>query len=148
MCSQLYAGNNSSYDFPRVYGTEISAGASLSDDNQLPLPVETSDQPRPSTSRCDTEESGRMPVPETVSPTPCGSRRRSSSPAAWPPRPFAMSFDGGYSDDDNDARPAASCSSQAVESFECLRDAIPSTRDTRGKQPITCLLYTSPSPRD
>ena len=129
----------------------MSGHASLSDDNQLPFPVDVSDQPRPSTSRGDAEESGGAlglgrPGGEATSPRPCGSRRRSSSPAAWPPRPVTMSLDALDSDDDDDARPTATYSSPAVESFDHRRDATPSptcdgtplpTFDGRGKQPAT-----------
>ena len=71
------AGDSSSFDMARIYATDVSAHPSLSDINQLPFPfpVDTSDQPRPSTSG------------SAVAPEPCNSRRRSSSPAAWPLRP-------------------------------------------------------------
>ena len=138
----FYVGVSSCYDIARIYGTDASSRASLSEDNQLPFPVDTSEPPRPSTSRHDAEESGRAPElgrpdVEATSPMPCSSRRRSSSPAAWPPRPAVMGLDGMDSDDDDDARPAT-YSSQVGESVDYRRDATPSpTCDIRGKQPAT-----------
>ena len=136
------AGDSSSYEIARLYGTDVSGHrTSTSDDNPLPFP----NQSRPSTSRGDAGDSGGVAglgrsgaVP--ASPTPCGSRRRSSSPAAWPPRPASMSLSANEldsDDDDDDARPA-SCSSQGAKSRDLRRDDEPSpTDESRGKQPAT-----------
>ena len=131
-------GDSSSYEITKLCGADVSGRASTSDDNQLPF----ADQPRPSTSRGSAEESGGVPGLSrssvvAASPAPCGSRRRSSSPAAWPPRPGSMSLSANEmdSDDDDEARPST-YSSQGVESLDDRRDEMPSlTDDSRGKQP-------------
>ena len=142
----FYADDCSSYEIARFYVGDVGGRASPSDDNQLSFPVDTSEQPRPSTSRADANDAsgtagfGR-PRGNTGGPEPGASRRRSSSPAAWPPRPAAMSLDSDDDDDDDDVERLATYSSQgAAEPVDCRRDvgaSSPTDDCRRGKQPAT-----------
>lgn len=159
MLKSFCAGDISSFDVTRLYATDIGDCASPCDDNRLPFSTDgdTSDQPRPSTSRGDTEDGegsargapGRPGSREAAGGRgPSISRRRSSSPAAWPARPpMTTSVNGGSreadsddADDDDDDAKAVNYSSQGgVESVDRRREdaTLAPTGGGRGKQPAS-----------